>query len=405
MLPYPGRDALLGHTVRRDPGRRLGSCAVFVLSGSAATPWPEPGCRCVTCRAGPVPIGSSRLGLTVGGRRLDLSVAAGQAVERDGVRLVGLPGAPEAVTGTVVVGAGGRTLLWAGQPITQEALTASAGARLDGAVLDLRRPGGSDPIGLAHTLARLRAVQALAPSADVVVVGLDHDVRRDRLVPLLAAWGVRLGEPGTRVAASPAPDAAPPARTPWRTLVLGPASSGKSAHAEALLAAEPEVFYVATAPDPNCPPERGTDPEWARRIATHRTRRPPWWQTVEDGDPAHPGRQLLDLLGTPGAAVLLDSLGGWVTAMLGHCGAWDDDPGWSDRWQREVELMVGAWRASARQVVAVGEEAGWGVVPATASGRLFRDALGELTRRLAEQSERVELVVAGVAMTLGGAER
>jgi adenosylcobinamide kinase/adenosylcobinamide-phosphate guanylyltransferase len=55
--------------------------------------------------------------------------------------------------------------------------------------------------------------------------------------------------------------------------------------------------------------------------------------------------------------------------------------------------------AAARgNVVLVAEEAGWGLVPMTAQGRVFRDHLGRLTRRLGQVAERVELVVAGYAI-------
>jgi adenosylcobinamide kinase/adenosylcobinamide-phosphate guanylyltransferase len=382
---------------------------VFVLTGSAASPWPEPGCCCVTCLAGAVPIGQAPLGLTVAGHPVDLDLAGGRTVEQSGVRVLGLPAAAEASSGTVVIGVAGRTLLWTGQPLTEEASAALTGAGVDGAVLDLRRQGRPHPVGLAHTLATLRRVGALGPAADVVVAGLDHRVRLDRLLPLLSAWGVRAAEPGTDVAPARAVTEHP-AEPPRRTLVLGPAAAGKSAYAEALLAADADVVYLATAPSPAGLAARtgDLDPAWEQRIAAHRDRRPSWWQTVEDGDGGQdrrPGERLLALLAIPGPPLLVDSLGGWVTAVLGRCGAWEDERGWSERWQREVERMVDAWRNAARRVVVVGEETGWGVVPATASGRIFRDALGELSRRLAEQSERTELVVAGVPMAGSGEER
>jgi adenosylcobinamide kinase/adenosylcobinamide-phosphate guanylyltransferase len=44
-----------------------------------------------------------------------------------------------------------------------------------------------------------------------------------------------------------------------------------------------------------------------------------------------------------------------------------------------------------------------GVVPATASGRRFRDTLGRLNMAVAEASEQVLLVVAGQVLTIKAA--
>ena len=67
---------------------------------------------------------------------------------------------------------------------------------------------------------------------------------------------------------------------------------------------------------------------------------------------------------------------------------------------RTAEL-VGAWRQAAACVVAVSDETGLGVVPATPAGRLFRDELGRLNQALAAESEEAELVVAGRVLPLG----
>jgi adenosylcobinamide kinase/adenosylcobinamide-phosphate guanylyltransferase len=45
--------------------------------------------------------------------------------------------------------------------------------------------------------------------------------------------------------------------------------------------------------------------------------------------------------------------------------------------------------------VAVSNEVGQGVVPSTASGRLFRDAQGRLNARLAREADEVVMMVAG----------
>jgi adenosylcobinamide kinase/adenosylcobinamide-phosphate guanylyltransferase len=52
-------------------------------------------------------------------------------------------------------------------------------------------------------------------------------------------------------------------------------------------------------------------------------------------------------------------------------------------------------------VVAVSDETGMGVVPATSAGRLFRDELGRLNQALAAESEETELVIAGRVVPLG----
>jgi adenosylcobinamide kinase/adenosylcobinamide-phosphate guanylyltransferase len=55
---------------------------------------------------------------------------------------------------------------------------------------------------------------------------------------------------------------------------------------------------------------------------------------------------------------------------------------------------------TARHVVAVSDEVGFGVVPETPTGRRFRDALGTLNQRLAAAADEVHLVVAGIPLRL-----
>lgn len=192
-----------------------------------------------------------------------------------------------------------------------------------------------------------------------------------------------------------------PPSQPGCTIVTGPARSGKSDRAEQLAAASGRsVVYVATSQiDP-------ADREWADRVDEHRRRRPAEWTTIEA-----PLDLAEAIAATPIAAcVLVDSLGTWVANWL------DRDP---ETWQAACTALAACLfpdpsidRSSgdrprptsptqtSRQIILVAEETGWGIVPAYASGRLFRDRLGRLVRDLAARADRVELVVAGWAIDL-----
>jgi histidinol-phosphate/aromatic aminotransferase/cobyric acid decarboxylase-like protein len=148
------------------------------------------------------------------------------------------------------------------------------------------------------------------------------------------------------------------------TLVIGGVRSGKSARAEALAAATGlPVRYVATA-DPD---------ELADRVAAHRARRPPHWETVEAG-----ATLPLDFRG----CILLDGLGVWL--------ARHDAPA--------ADELIAA--AATRPVIVVAEEAGLGLLPMDPVARQWLDRLGDATQRLSAAADRVELVVAGRPIVL-----
>ena len=183
-----------------------------------------------------------------------------------------------------------------------------------------------------------------------------------------------------------------------RVLVLGGSRSGKSAHAEQLLAGWEEVTYLATsagAPD---------DAEWAARVAAHRARRPAGWTTLETTAPSALLR---------GGTVLVDSVTTWVAALMDETGVWDTaDSGGAHaapaaegdaalaRLAGRVDALVDNWVMTPAHVVAVSDEVGLGVVPETRAGRLFRDTLGEVNQRLAGTADEVWFVVAGLPQRL-----
>lgn len=174
-------------------------------------------------------------------------------------------------------------------------------------------------------------------------------------------------------------------------LVTGGVRSGKSRHAEALLAAAPSVTYVAPGPTVDEDP----DPDWAARIAAHQRQRPATWTTVET-------RDLARALAIDGP-VLVDCLGTWLTDIVDAAGLWEHRAGATEAVDHARDELVAALRLAAGPIVLVSNEVGLGVVPAHASGRLFRDLLGRLNAGVADACEHVALVVAGRVLDLSGA--
>ncbi len=175
---------------------------------------------------------------------------------------------------------------------------------------------------------------------------------------------------------------------PGTALVLGGARSGKSTWAEQQLEGCEDVEYVATSiVDPD-------DAEWVERVALHRARRPAGWRTTETVD-------LPAVLGADDPApVLLDCLAVWLDRVLFESGAWDDAEGWRGLVEERVSALVEALSATQRDVILVSNEVGQGIVPATASGRLYRDELGRLNTRVAAAVDEVWFCTAGVARRL-----
>ncbi|ATL27175.1 bifunctional adenosylcobinamide kinase/adenosylcobinamide-phosphate guanylyltransferase [Streptomyces formicae] len=248
----------------------------------------------------------------------------------------------------------------------------------------------ADVVGRPDGLARLRAAGAVGPTTDVVAVHIGHEAPPGReLTRRLAAAGARAVPDGTTLVVGAYEDVPD---VPRRTLVIGGARSGKSVEAERRLESFPEVLYVATGGT------RNGDTEWAQRVSLHRERRPGSWRTTETCD-------LVPLFAEDGPALLIDCLSLWLTHVMDEVRAWDDAE-WAGGGERELRARVAdlaaAVRATRRTVVAVSNEVGSGIVPATASGRRYRDELGRLNAAFAAECEHVLLVVAGQALPLRG---
>ena len=233
----------------------------------------------------------------------------------------------------------------------------------------------------ADQLRRLREVGAVTDGTDVVAMHLSHhNPPTDELDRRLADWGARVVDDGTLLSGRP-----PLPVGPTRTLVLGGARSGKSREAERLLLDRTDVTYVATA----YPADH--DDEWSERVRLHQASRPAAWRTVETLD-------LVPLLAAEGGPLLVDCLTLWLTRVIDRHDAWDDAT-WAAAARKavrdEVDALLRAWRATTRRVVAVSNEVGQGVVPATPAGRRFRDEMGRLNTMLAAATEDVRWCAAG----------
>jgi adenosylcobinamide kinase/adenosylcobinamide-phosphate guanylyltransferase len=166
---------------------------------------------------------------------------------------------------------------------------------------------------------------------------------------------------------------------PAITLVLGGARSGKSRHAERLVEeAAAAGTYCATA-------EAG-DPEMAARIAAHRARRGPFWQTVEAPLALAPAIAAA----RPDRPLLIDCLTLWLSNLF--CAGRPLEPA--------AAALAAALEAAPGPVVLVANEVGLGLVPQTPLGREFRDAAGRLNQEIAALADRVVFLAAGLPLVL-----
>jgi adenosylcobinamide kinase/adenosylcobinamide-phosphate guanylyltransferase len=178
-------------------------------------------------------------------------------------------------------------------------------------------------------------------------------------------------------------------------VITGGARSGKSGVAARLssMHSGPVVVAVAGRPD--------NDPEMMRRIERHRADRPAEWTTLEVAGEHVPTW----FAAVPdGACLVIDCLGTLVAERV--FGSEDSDPGqWVPKAleQRAEEvattIVEGALRRAGDTIV-VTNEVGSGVVPASASGRLFRDVIGRANARLVAASDAAYLVVGGRCIDL-----
>ncbi|WP_347403026.1 bifunctional adenosylcobinamide kinase/adenosylcobinamide-phosphate guanylyltransferase [Roseicyclus salinarum] len=172
-------------------------------------------------------------------------------------------------------------------------------------------------------------------------------------------------------------------RLPPLTLIIGGASSGKSAFAERLVRQSGLAkVYVATA--------EAHDAEMEAKIAEHRARRfGQGWRTIEA--PLDLERALLNA--EIGEVVLVDCITFWLTNQM------LDEADLAE----ETDALIDLLAQMSQPVVIVTNDVSGGIVPENAMARAFRAAQGRLNQRLAAQADLVVLVTAGLPSVLKGA--
>ena len=168
------------------------------------------------------------------------------------------------------------------------------------------------------------------------------------------------------------------------TVFTGGARSGKSTAASRLAdGSDAPVTVIATA--------QPLDAEMRERIERHRTDRPAGWVVIEE-PLALDHAVSAAIADRPGATILVDCLGLWVTNRL------DDD---EDRAILEeatsAAVRLGSHRGAA---IVVTNEVGDGIVPDNAISRRFRDVLGLVNQIFVGQAADAYLCVAGRALEL-----
>jgi len=185
---------------------------------------------------------------------------------------------------------------------------------------------------------------------------------------------------------------------PKLVLVLGGARSGKSSFAERLATSSGRrVAFIATA--------TASDDEMRQRIARHRASRPHDWFTIEEplelADAVRRAAALADVL-------LLDCITLWLANWMGQHERMELEqaPALNDAYTSGVlsaieELLTAVSTLDpGKTLIVVTNEVGLGVVPAYPLGRVYRDTLGWVNQQLASASDRVYLMLAGLAVDI-----
>jgi len=180
------------------------------------------------------------------------------------------------------------------------------------------------------------------------------------------------------------------------TLLLGGARSGKSWYAQELAKQSGKrVLFVATA-------EAG-DEDMRLRIEKHRLGRPAGWRTLEA--PARLAARIRqEIKGEQ--LIIIDCITLLVNNIFCRYGDAEFETIEDSVLEKEVVAEISALQTCLENgeasCIIVSNEVGLGLVPDNRMGRLYRDILGRANQMLAQSSDEVFLMVAGIPLRVKG---
>ena len=192
-------------------------------------------------------------------------------------------------------------------------------------------------------------------------------------------------------------------QAPRLILILGGARSGKSSFAERLATNSGKpVAFIATA--------TASDEDMQDRITRHRASRPPHWITIEEPlDLVH----ALQEASKVADVILLDCMTLWLSNWMGQQafrGDMDDvslKNSFTESVLAATETLLTTVKTLdvGKTLLVVSNEVGLGIVPMHPLSRVYRDALGWVNQRIAQDAEHVYLMIAGLAVDIKQLDR
>ena len=178
------------------------------------------------------------------------------------------------------------------------------------------------------------------------------------------------------------------------TLIIGGARSGKSNYAQELALKCPQpVLFIATA--------EANDEEMRQRIEEHKKVRPSTWRTLEVT--THIGNRICQEIGEM-QTVIVDCVTLLVNNIFSRYFNSSMELGDAAPVEKEVIAEISELVDCISQVdasfIIVTNEVGLGIVPAISMSRLYRDLLGRANQILAQHTDEVYLMVAGLPVKI-----